>query len=73
MQVWDCSGGTNQNWYFKSAENGSVVIQNQYSGKCLDDGGTTSQASSATPIKSWTCASGTTNWHQVWQLVTYNN
>ena len=38
MQVWDCNGGTNQNWTFSNAQNGGIVVKNQYSGKCLDTG-----------------------------------
>ena len=42
IQVWDCNGGTNQNWYFSNAQNGGVVIKNQWSGKCLDTSWATS-------------------------------
>ncbi len=35
-QVWDCTGGANQNWYFSKSSVGSVLVKNQYSGKCLD-------------------------------------
>ena len=47
MQVWDCNGGTNQNWTFSNAQNGGVVIKNQWSGKCLDSGNSSSSTNSA--------------------------
>src|SRR5262245_847670 len=73
--VWDCNGGSNQNWIFSSAQNGSVQIQNQWSGKCLWDGGVWTQNGSGAPIQSNPCGannSSSPSWHQIWPLVTYN-
>jgi len=69
MQVWDCNGGTNQNWYFSNAQNGGVVIKNQWSGKCLDTSWATSGNNGA-PLATDTCADQTTSTDpsQIWAL-----
>jgi hypothetical protein len=74
MQVWDCNGGTNQNWMFSTAQNGSIQIQNQWSGKCLDDNNADATDNGVQVITA-TCGnnnSANPNWNQVWQLTTYN-
>ena len=71
-QVWDCTGGANQNWYFASPQNGSVLVKNQYSGKCLD-ANLDNAGANGTAITVSTCegTSGLPNvFMQHWGLVT---
>jgi hypothetical protein len=40
LQVWDCDGGTAQNWYISMLPSfGGLQFKNQYSGRCLDSTG----------------------------------
>ncbi len=74
MQVWDCNGGSNQNWTLSSAQNGSVQLKNQWSGKCLTNSSVT-PGNVGVPVETWPCGDNNGSnpgWNQIWQLVTYN-
>ena len=75
IQVWDCNGGTNQNWSFSNAQNGGIVIKNQWSGKCLDSGNSSSSTNGVNLMTS-TCSDNTgtsPNYKQIWGLTATEN
>ena len=74
MQVWDCNGGTNQNWTFSNAQNGGIVVKNQWSGMCLDTGLANSGTNMAALVTQ-ACAnqSVSTDNSQVWALTATEN
>lgn len=39
LQIWDCTGGSNQQWNQLSLGNNNYLFQNRYSGLCLDKRG----------------------------------
>jgi len=51
VELWDCNGGTNQQW---TATNGELV--SAQSGKCLDDPASTT--TNGTQLEIWTCNGG---------------
>jgi endo-1,4-beta-xylanase len=52
LQVWDCSGGTNQQWVI----NGNGTISSAQTGMCLDvNGGGTANGSA---VIVWSCHGG---------------
>ncbi len=58
LQIWDCSGGANQQWTLTSANQLTV-----YGGKCLDVPGHATTA--GTRVEIWTCNGGA---NQQWRL-----
>ncbi|WP_405592496.1 non-reducing end alpha-L-arabinofuranosidase family hydrolase [Streptomyces sp. NBC_01190] len=58
LQIYDCSGGTNQQWTLTSGNQLTV-----YGGKCLDVPGHATAA--GTRVEIWTCNGGT---NQQWQV-----
>jgi hypothetical protein len=58
-QIWDCNGGTNQQWNVNS--NGTITgVQ---SGLCLDVTG--ASTANGAKVELWTCAGGS---NQQWKL-----
>jgi len=65
-QLWDCNGGSNQNWIFTNhPSDGALMVQNQYSGNCLD-ANNVEAPDGQTPIVLWDCSSANIN--QLWGL-----
>ncbi|MFF0424960.1 non-reducing end alpha-L-arabinofuranosidase family hydrolase [Streptomyces sp. NPDC004520] len=58
LQIWDCSGGTNQQWTLTSGNQLTV-----YGGKCLDVPGHATTA--GTRVEIWTCHGGA---NQQWRV-----
>jgi alpha-galactosidase len=52
VAIWDCNGGTNQQWRF-NADGTIVGVQ---SGLCLDV--TANATANDTPVEIWTCNGG---------------
>jgi len=58
LQIWDCTGGANQQW--TSTSSGALTV---YGGKCLDV--PNHQTSAGTRVEIWTCNGGT---NQRWRV-----
>jgi hypothetical protein len=58
LQIWDCSGGTNQQWTL--TDNGQLTV---YGNKCLDVPGHATAA--GTRVQIWTCSGGA---NQQWRV-----
>jgi poly(hydroxyalkanoate) depolymerase family esterase len=63
LQIWDCHGGTNQQWTATAA--GELTVYSGSSARCLDAEGAGTTAGTAVII--WTCHGGT---NQKWRLNT---
>ncbi|MET9618651.1 RICIN domain-containing protein [Kitasatospora indigofera] len=57
---WDCTGGANQIWDFRSA-NGVTMLVNRNSGKCLEIADW--RTDNGAPARQWDCHAG---WNQGW-------
>jgi hypothetical protein len=65
VQLWDCTGGSNQLWYYNFLPSGAVQVVNAANGKCLDaDAGGSN--SNGDKVQLWDCVGGI---NQVWDDV----
>jgi hypothetical protein len=62
VQLWDCHGGLNQQWYRDGRQ-----IKNRASGRCLD-ADTNTIGNNGTVVHLWSCHGGTNQWwtHDYW-------
>jgi hypothetical protein len=60
LQMWDCTGATNQQWQITpDAQSGVYIIKNASNGRCIDvPAGSTS---SGTQMQIYSCTSGNNN------------
>ena len=65
VQVWDCNGGTNQNWYVNNVPHGGIMFKNQAAGRCLANGGANAD-SYAAAMQLWDCS--TDDYTQSWAM-----
>src|SRR3990172_1345589 len=68
VQLWDCSGGANQQFRFDPAGSGYYTIRAVGSDKCLDVAGASTSAGAS--IVQYTCHSGT---NQQWSTTDLGN
>jgi hypothetical protein len=61
VQLWDCSGGSNQSWYFP----GDGTIRNGWSGRCLD-ADSSGGGGNGSRIQLWDCLG---NGNQAWTML----
>ncbi len=65
VQVWDCNGGSNQNWYVNNVPHGGIMLKNQSAGRCLANGGANASSFTASMML-WDCS--TDDFTQSWAL-----
>jgi hypothetical protein len=65
VEVWDCNGGTNQNWYANNVPHGGVMFKNQAAGRCLANGGANANNFAAAMVL-WDCS--TDDFSESWAL-----
>ena len=65
VQVWDCNGGTNQNWYVNNVPHGGIMLKNQASGRCVANGGANADSFAAAMVI-YDCSND--NYSESWAL-----